>query len=93
MATTMVALAVALVVLVAWAMVMVPAIVQEAMGVAAVATSVLLSMEDTGPLDFTEHCPSAMIYFPDPEFITQAGYHLPLSSSVSDTQLPSLSLL
>ena len=45
----------ALVVLVAWAMAMVPAMVLEAMVVMAVATSIPLSMEDTGPLGFTEN--------------------------------------
>lgn len=53
-ATSMVALVMALVVLVAWVMAIVPAMVVEAMVVMAVATSVLLSMEDTGHLDFTE---------------------------------------
>lgn len=48
----MVALAMALVALVAWAMAMVPAMVLGAM--VAMDTSVLLSMADTGPQDFTD---------------------------------------
>lgn len=50
----MVALAMVLVALVAWAMVMVPIMALVAM-VMAVATFVPISMEDTGPLDFTEN--------------------------------------
>ena len=49
----MAALAMVLVALVAWAMVMVPVMALVAM-VMAVATFAL-SMEDTGPLDFTEN--------------------------------------
>lgn len=50
----MAALAMALVALVAWAMVTAPSMALVAV-VMAVATFVLLSMEDTGPLDFTEN--------------------------------------
>lgn len=52
-ATTMAALTMVLLALVAWAMVMVPTLALVAM-VMAVATFVPVSMEDTGPLDFTE---------------------------------------
>lgn len=50
----MVALAMALVVFVAWAMAMVLAMALEAMMVMVVATSVPLSMDDTGHLDSSE---------------------------------------
>ena len=43
----------ALVVSVAWAMVMVPLMALEATVVAAVATFIPLSIEDTGPMDFS----------------------------------------
>ena len=55
MATTVEALAMALVVSVASVMAMVPTTLLEAMVVVAVATSIPLSIEDTGPLDFTEN--------------------------------------
>lgn len=55
MATTVEALAMALVVSVASVTAMVPTTLLEAMVVVAVATSIPLSIEDTGPLDFTEN--------------------------------------
>jgi hypothetical protein len=46
----------------AWAMALVLAMALGAMEVVAGATSVPLSMADTGPLDFTEN-PSVMIFY------------------------------
>ena len=51
----MVALATALVVSEAWATAMAPVMALEAMEVMAVATSILLSMEDIHPLDFSKN--------------------------------------
>ena len=51
----MVALAMASVVSEAWATAMAPVMALEAMEVMAVATSILLSMEDIHPLDFSKN--------------------------------------
>lgn len=55
MATPMVALALALVVLVAWAMVIVLTMILEALVVMVVNSFILLSIGDTGHLDFTKN--------------------------------------